>query len=91
VLGVAFAPDGKTLAVTSGDNLTRLWNVSRPAHPEPIGRPLTGPTNYAISVAFSPDGDLLAVGSADKTVRLWNVADPRHPVMVGQPLTGPSG
>jgi WD40 repeat protein/transcriptional regulator with XRE-family HTH domain len=91
VYTVVFAPDGKTIAAASTDDLTRLWNVADPAHPVAIGKPLTGPTSYAIGLAFSPDSRLLAVGSADKTVRLWNVSDPAHPVLVGPPLTGPTG
>lgn len=90
VMGLAFSPNGATLATASTDNLTRLWNVSDPARPRLLGRPLTGPTNYALSVAFSPDGGLLAVGSADNTVRLWNVTNPRAPRPVGMPLRGPT-
>ena len=88
---VAFAPDGKTLAAASVDNLTRLWNVANPAHPVELGRPLGGFASYAIGLAFNPGGTLLAVGSADRTVRLWNVTIPARAVPVGAPLTGPSG
>ena len=91
VYTVVFAPDGRTVAAASTDNLTRLWDVADPARPVLLGRPLTGPASYVIGLAFSPDSRLLAVGSADKTVRLWNVADPAHPALVGTPLTGPTG
>jgi len=90
VYTVVFAPDGRMIAAASTDNRTRLWDVTDPARPVPLGRPLTGPTSYAIGLAFSPDSRLLAVGSADKTVRLWDVADPAHPAPVGVPLTGPT-
>ena len=76
---IVFAPDGRTIAAASTDNLTRLWDVADPARPVRLGKPLTGPSSYAIGLAFSPDNRLLAVGSADKTVRLWNVSDPRAP------------
>jgi WD40 repeat protein/transcriptional regulator with XRE-family HTH domain len=90
VYTVVFAPDGRTLAAAGADNLTRLWDVADPARPIALGKPLTGPTSYAIGLAFSPDSRLLAVGSADKTVRLWNVSDPAHPSLVSAPLTGPT-
>jgi len=66
----------------------RLWNVTDPAHPTPLGQPLTGHTNFVNSVVFSPDGHTLATSSNDNTVRLWNVTDPAHPTPLGQPLTG---
>jgi WD40 repeat protein len=65
-----------------------LWNVADPAHPAPLGMPLTGHTNTVTSVAFSRDGRTLASGSNDQTVRLWNVTDPAHPAPLGTPLTG---
>ena len=49
----------------------RLWNLTDPAHPAPLGQPLTGHTDEIMSVAFSPDGHTLASGSADTTVRSW--------------------
>ncbi|MFY9806624.1 MAG: WD40 repeat domain-containing protein, partial [Pseudonocardiaceae bacterium] len=40
VKSVAFSPDGNTLASGSRDQTVRLWNVTDPAHPTPLGRPL---------------------------------------------------
>ena len=85
---MAFSPDGHTLASGSDDATVRLWNLTDPAHPGPLGQPLEGHTVAVISVAFSPDGHTLASGSADHSVRLWNLTDPAHPGPLGQPLTG---
>ena len=66
--------------------MVRLWDVTDPAHPRPLGQPLTsGGTASVVSVAFSPDGHTLAGGSYDGTTRLWDVADPAHPRPLGQP------
>ncbi|MGH3524436.1 MAG: TIR domain-containing protein, partial [Mycobacterium sp.] len=76
VFTVAFSPDGHMLATGSTDRTVRLWNVTDPIHPIPLGQPLTGHISPVFSVAFSPDGHTLATGSADHIVRLWNVTDP---------------
>lgn len=47
-------------AVGYWDDTIRLWNLTDPAHPSPLGQPLTGHTGTVFSVAFSPDGHTLA-------------------------------
>ncbi|MGH8895537.1 MAG: NACHT and WD repeat domain-containing protein [Egibacteraceae bacterium] len=71
VLGVAFSPDGETIASASSDRTVRRWD----AHTgKPIGQPLTGHTARVLGVAFSPDGKTIISASQDGTVRLWNAA-----------------
>jgi sugar lactone lactonase YvrE len=68
--GLAFAPDGKTLAVADSRGKFGLWSpitgkVLRPHRELPAGLG---------AVAFSPDGKTLALGSADGVVYLWETA-----------------
>ena len=60
---MAFSPDGHTLASGDYGGTVRLWDVADPAHPRPLGQPLTGGAAAVDSVAFSPDGHTLASGS----------------------------
>jgi WD40 repeat protein len=86
---VALARGGKLLAVAAADGTVRLWNVSRPGHPRPIGTVTAqGQADALYAVAFSPSGRVLAAAGADGTVDLWRVTDPRHAVSLGRPLTG---
>src|SRR5262249_53008098 len=92
VNGLAFSPDGRTLASSGADKTIRLWDVSVPIHPVPRNeRPLTGSKDTVFSLAYSPDGHTLAAESADRTVRLYNVTNPRHPVAFDPPLTVATG
>ncbi len=85
---VAFNPDGHTLASGDDAGAVRLWDVADPAHPRPLGQPLTGGTGAAWSAAFSPDGHTLASGNNDGSIRLWDVTDPAHSRPLGIPLLG---
>ncbi|WP_241831347.1 hypothetical protein [Parafrankia soli] len=47
---MAFTADGRTLA--TADRTVRLWDTSNPAHPRPLGEPLTGHTGPVWAVAL---------------------------------------
>ena len=70
VYGVAFSPDGRSLASASADNTMKLWDVATGNEV----RTLRGHTNAVIAVAFSPDGRTLASASHDQTVKVWDAA-----------------
>ncbi len=72
--GVAFSPDGKTLAMASCVGNVLLWDVATGKPPET----LRGHSSPVHAVVFSPDGRTLASGSNDRTVRLWNVETGRE-------------
>jgi WD40 repeat protein len=65
---IAYAPDGRLLAVASSVGLG-LFEASTLT----MVRILQGHTDWVRAVAFSPDGRLLASGSGDATVLLWDV------------------
>lgn len=65
--GVAFSPDGKTLATVGFDTVVRLWGVQDGN--EILA--LTGNQAPITSVDISPDGKQLVTGSADGSVRVY--------------------
>jgi WD40 repeat protein len=73
VTGVAFSPDGTTLASVGDETAGRLklWRVEDGSLIYSIDAHKGGAT----SLDFSPDGKILATGGEDGVVRLWNAAD----------------
>jgi WD40 repeat protein/serine/threonine protein kinase len=67
--GVAFAPDGRSVAVACQDRALYLLDVD--THQARI---LRGHDDQVFAVAFSPDGKRLASGSWSGEIRLWDVA-----------------
>ena len=87
VMGVAFSPDGRTLASVSGSWLTVPQTASKPgelllwntATGERV-RNVTGHSGPLTGVSYHPGGNLIATSSWDRTIRLWDAAtgDLRH-------------
>jgi WD40 repeat protein/serine/threonine protein kinase len=73
VWGVAFAPDGKTLA-TFSDPRVKLWNLATKQEVATFQN-----EGSILSMEFSTDGNTLAIGRADsraemdESIRLWQV------------------
>lgn len=72
VRGLAYAPDGATLASAGRDRSVRLWDLAAGAE----RARLLGHTNGVHAVAFHPDGATLSSGG-DRTVRLWEATSAR--------------
>lgn len=70
IASVAFAPDGKTLAVGIFSPVVKLFDV---ASGKAVGK-FEGHTDAVRAAVFSPDGKALITGSYDRTIKLWDVA-----------------
>jgi serine/threonine-protein kinase len=71
VWGVAFSPDGQTLASAGNDRAVRFWNPGTGQETGNLG-PQPGPVH---GVIYSPRGDRLATMYEDTAVRIWALAD----------------
>ena len=68
IFALTASADGKLLASSSADKLTRLWNADTL---QPVGN-LEGHTGYVLAATFSPDSQRIATTSADRSVKIWN-------------------
>ena len=73
IKGLAFSPDGKTLAVAAGsaESTIRLWDVATGTD---LGA-MEGHRSSVHGLVFWPDGKTLASAGRDQTIRIWDVAN----------------
>ncbi|NJL10658.1 MAG: hypothetical protein HC908_12160 [Calothrix sp. SM1_7_51] len=71
VWSVAFAPNGKLLASTSGDATVKIWSIQENGSYS-IFQTLTLHTKSVRTVAFSSDGRKIATGGVDRILWLWD-------------------
>jgi WD40 repeat protein len=64
----AFSPDGKRVATTTAEGITRIWDTTS-------GRPLTSRMRLGGSIVpvFSPDGQKLVTAGYGSPARIWAV------------------
>ncbi|MBE9373757.1 WD40 repeat domain-containing protein [Saccharopolyspora sp. HNM0983] len=73
---MALSADENTIVTSStGAGEVRLWDVSDPEHPRPLGHPLPDGEGMS-SVAVNADGSTVVTDSAQ--LRFWNLNDAVH-------------
>ena len=66
--GVAWSPDGTSLATTCHDRMIYLWDTATGTKTATLG----GSTNIGLRAAFHPAGTLLASNGWESRLRLWD-------------------
>jgi WD40 repeat protein len=81
---LAFSPDGRVLAIGTGDGVIVLWEVAAGQ----VRRRLRGHLSMVGALSFSTDGKLLVSGSQDSTALVWDISGlPGNSVSPPAPLS----
>ena len=84
VSGLAFSPDGATLATGSMDGTIRLWDTTHGS----TRASLPGHMQETTDVAFSPDGRTLGSLGQGESLKLWHLPTLREVLSESEPAAG---
>jgi WD40 repeat protein len=76
---LAFAPDGRRLAIGDSEGATILWDLTNPTQPRRVGDPLIHGRGAVAAVVFTPNEHTLVTAGVDDKVILWDLTDPTRP------------
>jgi WD40 repeat protein len=82
ITGLAFSPDGKTLAAGNGEAMVHFYDTDTARERRPAWD--NGTTESIRGVAYAPDGSLLAFGSYDRVI-LLDTATNQHRITLHIP------
>ncbi|RFU43575.1 hypothetical protein DZF91_00350 [Actinomadura logoneensis] len=77
VWGLAFSPDGRTLASADDESSLQLWDTTTGTRLATLAHDTGDPQKSRHVVAFSPDGKLLAAEDVNNVIQFWDVAGRR--------------
>jgi WD40 repeat protein len=71
----------------SQERTIRLWDITRPSQPKPLGTPFRadGAVDEAV---VSPDSRSLAIRTSEGEIQLWDTSNPLRPSGSGHSFTG---
>jgi WD40 repeat protein len=72
VFSVSWHPDGRSIAVATRSDHTRVYDISGERPREQVAVKSGTWITWVLAVAFCPDGTRLATGSDDKSARVWS-------------------
>ncbi len=72
-LGIAYTPDGKSVAVGDSEGNVWIWKVGSTMKP----MKLKGHEGQVWAIAFSQDGNALATGDRDGNLKIWDMSSMR--------------
>jgi WD40 repeat protein len=95
VNALAFRPGPQPILATGEfTGAVRLWDVTSPARPTPLGPALTGSGDPVSALAFTSDGTTLTAGYLEIRnryaggLRAWNTTNPARPTALGGNIGG---
>jgi WD40 repeat protein len=69
VTGLAYSPDGQSLASSSADKFIKQWKSDDGS----LMKSYEGHTGAVLGVGWSPDGKQIVSAGADSSLKIWNV------------------